>query len=55
MVVIDPDLTDNFHRTYGPFDIDRLKSCLHSLLCAQPANLHISFYLKHIKDRLVGE
>jgi len=53
--VFDPQLAAEFYQTYGHFDIQRLKACLDTLLCSQPKNLHLSFYLQHIKNRLIGE
>jgi transposase InsO family protein len=53
--VFDPQLAAEFYQTYGPFDTQRLKTCLDTLLCSQPKNLHLSFYLNHIKERLIGE
>jgi hypothetical protein len=52
--VFDQKQAERFYRTYGPFDPQRLKTCLDMLLLAQPPNLHISVYLQHIKDRLIG-
>ena len=53
--VLDTKLAREFYQTYGPFDTERLKTCLDTLLCSQPKNLHLSFYLNHIKNRLIGE
>jgi hypothetical protein len=32
----------------------RIKHMLADLLAAHPANLHLSFYLNHIQDQLLG-
>ena len=53
--VFDTKLASEFYQTYGPFHADQLAACLDSLLCSQPKNLHLSFYLTHVKDRLIGE
>ncbi|MDY6844198.1 MAG: hypothetical protein SVW57_08940 [Thermodesulfobacteriota bacterium] len=41
-------------RTFGPFDPDRVKRILDDLLAVQPKDLHISFYLDHIRTKLMG-
>jgi putative transposase len=53
--VLDPKLATDFYQTYGPFDAVKLVACLDTLLCSQPKNLHLSFYLNHVKNRLIGE
>lgn len=53
--VFDPQAAERFYRTYGPFDSAQLKTCLDALLRCQPPNLHISVYLQHICDRLIGD
>jgi hypothetical protein len=53
--VFDPQAAERFYHTYGPFDPVQLKTCLDALLRCQPPNLHISVYLQHICDRLIGD
>ena len=53
--VFDLDLTTEFFETFGPFDLKRLKNILTDLLAAHPANLHISFYLNHIRNQFFGD
>ena len=43
-----------FFQTFGPFDPDRVKRILDDLLAVQPKDLHISFYLDHIRTKLMG-
>ncbi|MFC1886949.1 hypothetical protein ACFLZM_07825, partial [Thermodesulfobacteriota bacterium] len=52
--VFDRAAAEAFYQTYGPFDTGQLKQCLDTLLCTLPSNLHLSVYLQHIKDRLIG-
>jgi len=52
--VFDPSLATEFFDTFGPFDMARIKHMLADLLAAHPANLHLSFYLNHIQDQLLG-
>lgn len=51
--VFDTELATEFYNTYGPFEPNRLAACLDNLLCNQPGNLHLSFYLEHIQDQLI--
>ena len=53
--VFDPLEAERFYRTYGPFEPRKLENCLDALLRCQPPNLHISVYLQHICDRLIGD
>jgi hypothetical protein len=52
--VFDPSLATQFFDTFGPFDMTKIKQILADLLAAHPANLHLSFYLNHIQDRIEG-
>jgi len=52
--VFDQALAGEFFETYGPFDLHQLTDTLDALLSAQPPNLHISFYLNHILEKLMG-
>jgi putative transposase len=52
--VFDPSLATEFFDTFGPFDMTRIKQILDDILAAHPANLHLSFYLNHIQDRIEG-
>lgn len=52
--VFDPSLATEFFDTFGPFDMTRIEKILDHLLAAHPANLHLSFYLNHIQDQLLG-
>jgi putative transposase len=52
--VFDPSLATEFFDTFGPFDIPRITPILQNLLAAHPANLHLSFYLNHIQNHLLG-
>jgi putative transposase len=56
---LDPDVFDlslatEFYDTFGPFDLTRIEQILCDLLAAHPDNLHLSFYLNHIRDQLLG-
>jgi hypothetical protein len=53
--VFDADLAGEFYNTYGPFDSSKLHDAIDTLLGGHPANLHLSFYLTHIKNSLIGE
>jgi transposase InsO family protein len=52
--VFDRAAAEAFYQTYGPFDTRQLEQCLDTLLCTLPSNLHISVYLQHVKDQLIG-
>jgi len=52
--VFDPSLATEFFDSFGPFDMKRIKQILADLLAAHPSNLHLSFYLNHIQDQLLG-
>lgn len=52
--VFDPQEAERFYRTFGPFDKERVKVCLDALLRSQPSNMHISVYLQHIQERMIG-
>ncbi|MDY6953705.1 MAG: Mu transposase C-terminal domain-containing protein [Thermodesulfobacteriota bacterium] len=52
--VFDQDEAIDFFETYGPFNLQRLENILTDLLAAHPANLHLSFYLNHIQNQLIG-
>jgi len=53
--VFDPGLATEFFKTFGPFDLQRLKNILTDLLAAHPPNLHLSFYFNHIQNQLFGD
>jgi putative transposase len=53
--VFDQLLATEFYRSFGPFEAQQVKDCLDTLLAAQPANLHLSFYLQYIRHRLIGD
>jgi transposase InsO family protein len=53
--VFDPAPATEFFETFGPFDLQRLKNILTNLLAVHPPNLHLSFYLNHIRNQLFGE
>ena len=53
--VFDRDMAVDFYQAFGPFDLKKLTSCLDDLLESQPDNLHLSFYLQHIRDQLIGD
>jgi hypothetical protein len=52
--VFDPSLASEFFDAFGPFHLRRIEKILDDLLAAHPANLHLSFYLNHIQDRMEG-
>jgi len=52
--VFDQKMAAEFFELYGPFDPQKLQVTLDQLLAAQPSNLHLSFYLDHIKNQLIG-
>jgi len=52
--VFDPSPATDFFDSFGPFDMTKIDQILHDLLAAHPANLHLSFYLNHIQDQLLG-
>jgi hypothetical protein len=52
--VFDPSPATDFFDSFGPFDMTKIDQILHDLLAAHPANLHLSFYLNHIHDQLLG-
>lgn len=52
--VFDQSLATDFFQTYGQFDIDRIRATLDALLAVEPSNLHLSFYLDHIQNQLIG-
>jgi len=52
--VLDQSLAIEFFETFGPFDLERLKATLDTLLAVEPPNLHLSFYLDHIQTQLIG-
>jgi putative transposase len=52
--VFDPPLATEFFDAFGPFDLKKIEKILDDLLAAHPANLHLSFYLNHIQDRMEG-
>ena len=52
--VFDPSPATEFFDSFGPFDMTKIDQILHDLLAAHPANLHLSFYLNHIQDHLLG-
>ena len=52
--VFDQAMATEFFQTYGPFDMDRLRATLDALLAVEPPNLHLSFYLDHIQNQLIG-
>jgi hypothetical protein len=52
--VFDPPLATEFFASFGPFDLKKIEQVLDDLLAAHPANLHLSFYLNHIQDRIEG-
>ena len=53
--VFDHKLCCQFFNTYGPFDIQKIKSILTTLLAVHPNNLHTAFYLEHIQYHLTGD
>ena len=52
--VFDHKLATEFFETYGPFDLNRLRAALDTLLAVHPPNLHLSFYLDYIQNQLSG-
>ena len=52
--VFDPSLATEFFDTFGPFDLKRIEGILQDLLAAHPCDLHLSFYLNHVRDQLLG-
>lgn len=52
--VFDQATAADFFEIYGPFDLDRVKYSLDALLAVEPPNLHLSFYLDHIQNQLIG-
>jgi transposase InsO family protein len=57
---IDPKVFDQkrcteFFNAYGPFDIQKIKPILDTLLAAHPNNLHTAFYLEQIQRYLIGD
>jgi len=52
--VFDEATAADFFEIYGPFDLDRVKYSLDALLAVEPPNLHLSFYLDHIQNQLIG-
>jgi transposase InsO family protein len=53
--VFDQNLATEFFELYGPFDPRQLQVTLDQLLAVEPPNLHLSFYLEHIKNQLIGD
>lgn len=53
--VFDQHQATEFFELYGPFDPQQLKATLDQLLAVEPPNLHLSFYLNHIKNQLMGD
>jgi putative transposase len=52
--VFDPSPATEFFDTFGPFEMKKIKQILADLLAAHPSNLHLSFYLNHVHDQLLG-
>ena len=53
--VFDQRLCSDFFYTYGPFDIQKIKHILDTLLAVHPNNLHTAFYLEYIQYHLIGD
>jgi putative transposase len=53
--VFDPSLATEFFHAFGPFYPVQIKVILTDLLAVHPPNLHMSFYLNHIRDQLFGD
>jgi len=53
--VFDEAVVREFFQTFGPFEHSQLTRSLDDLLASQPPNLHITFYLDHIKTHCMGE
>jgi hypothetical protein len=52
--VMDEAVAGEFFQTFGPFDPADLVTVLDDLLASHPPNLHITFYLDHIKTHCRG-
>lgn len=57
---VDPHVMDeaeirSFFRRFGPYELDKSISVLDSILSEKPPDLHISYYLETIRDRLGGD
>jgi putative transposase len=52
--VFDSSLATEFFQAFGPFNPAQIKDILTDLLAVHPPNLHLSFYLNHIRDQLFG-
>lgn len=52
--VFDLAMATEFFETFGPFVLKKLTRTLDQLLAVHPSNLHLSFYLNHIRNQLMG-
>lgn len=53
--VFDQALATEFFQSFGPFEPHQLKNTLKDILAVHPPNLHLSFYLNHIQNQLMGD